>query len=146
MRIVLILINPSAGGGEHTTSDQTFKKSCTPTLTARAPWRRFFSINGVTCQSGARFGKLYLDETKGYGLELSEIATANISWCAELSNRYKTMLERCFKWHTLPLLRDLKPDAVLLAGNDTTHSRALSKRRARRSKSCPLSTTCPSIP
>lgn len=123
VRIVLILLNSGAGGGEHTTPDETFRDLlhayANGSGSLAAVFRHQWDHMPNWGRGGARFGRLYLDDDDGYGLKLDEITTANLAWCAELCNRYKTMLERCFERHTLPLLRNLGPDAVLLAGNAT---------------------------
>ena len=67
--------------------------------------------------SPGRFTGFYLD---GLGLDLDEIAFANVAWCGSAKNRYpRTMLDRCFERHTAPLLDLLQPDAILASGGPT---------------------------
>ena len=61
-----------------------------------------------------RFGSFYLD---GLGLDLENIAFANIAWCATMGNKYpRKMLRVCFSRHTRQLIEGLDPDVVLLSG------------------------------
>jgi len=63
-------------------------------------------------------GKFTAFYFNGLGLSVSEVAFANIAWCATRGNKYPaSMLNRCFERHTLPLLRALCPDVVLLSGS-----------------------------
>jgi hypothetical protein len=62
---------------------------------------------------GGHFKTLYLDE---FGLDLDEIALANIAWCATADGRESDLLRPCCDLNTARLLATLKPDVVLLAG------------------------------
>jgi hypothetical protein len=119
-RIVLMLLNPGAGNVAQARPNQTFKQLLRAYADGSGSLEPVFQHqwNEMPDWGIPRglFGRLYLD---GYGLKLSEIAIANVAWCAELSNCYSSMLERCFKKHTLPLLSILEPDAILLAGDET---------------------------
>jgi len=54
------------------------------------------------------------------GLDLDEIAFANVAWCATGGNKYpKRMLDRCFNKHTARLLDILEPGVVLASGATT---------------------------
>ena len=55
------------------------------------------------------------------GLDLEEIAFANVAWCATEGNKYpKRMLDCCFSRHTARLFDILEPGVVLASGA-TTH-------------------------
>ena len=59
------------------------------------------------------------------GLRLDRIAFLNVAWCATKSNVYPdSMLKECFGRHTLPLLRILQPDLLLLSGSKTRQFQA----------------------
>jgi hypothetical protein len=67
--------------------------------------------------SPGRFTGFYID---GLGLNLDEVAFANVAWCGTAENRYpRTMLERCFERHTAPLLDLLRPNVILASGGPT---------------------------
>jgi hypothetical protein len=52
------------------------------------------------------------------GLDLDEIALANMAWCSEMRDNYPTwMLRECFHQHTQHLVRVLQPDVILLSGS-----------------------------
>ncbi|HNQ78845.1 MAG TPA: hypothetical protein PLA03_01265 [Acidobacteriota bacterium] len=54
------------------------------------------------------------------GLDLDEIAFANVAWCATEGNNYpRKMLDRCFNKHTARLFEILEPRAVLACGTKT---------------------------
>ena len=58
----------------------------------------------------------------GLGLELDEIALANVAWCGTKDNEYpRPMLRHCFERFTAPLLRLLNPSFVLVSGTGIHH-------------------------
>jgi hypothetical protein len=67
--------------------------------------------------SSGKFKDFYIDQL---GLDLDEIALANIAWCADLKNEHpRSMLQECFSRHTSDLLKLLDPHIILLAGRVT---------------------------
>lgn len=62
-----------------------------------------------------RFLPFFIDRL---GLNLDEIAFANLAWCATKENRYPPkMLRHCFEKHTVRLLQILNPTVVLASGS-----------------------------
>jgi hypothetical protein len=60
------------------------------------------------------WSKFYIE---GLHLNRDEVAFANVAWCATKGNCYPdSMLQRCFRDHTGPLLRLLRPNVVIAAG------------------------------
>jgi hypothetical protein len=54
------------------------------------------------------------------GLRLDRIAFLEVAWCATRNDVHpESMLAECFARHTLPLLRILQPDLLLLSGSRT---------------------------
>jgi hypothetical protein len=79
VRIVLILLNPGAGGGEHTTPDQAFRDLLHAYANGSGSLAAVFQHQWDHMPSwgipGGLFKRLYL---QGYGLTLND-ATANIA-------------------------------------------------------------------
>jgi hypothetical protein len=64
-----------------------------------------------------RFLKFY---SSHLGLRLDRVAFLNVAWCATKGNVLPDrMLAECLARHTLPLLRILQPDLLLLSGSKT---------------------------
>ena len=55
----------------------------------------------------------FLDQV---GLDLDQIALANIALCSVDANQYEPLLRPCFQRHTRRVFGLLKPDVVILAG------------------------------
>lgn len=54
------------------------------------------------------------------GLNMDEVAFANIAWCSIKGNNYTApVLNNCFKLHTQYLVKEMNPDIVLLSGSPT---------------------------
>ena len=116
IRIVLVLLNPGAGKVAHAGPNQKFNRLLHAYADGSGTLKAVFQHQReeMPTWGSGQFRRLYLD---GYGLELSNIATANVAWCAEREDKYESMLAQCFELHTLSFLRALRPDAVLLAGD-----------------------------
>ena len=116
VRIVLVLLNPGAGKVAHAGPNQRFNRLLHAYADGSGTLEAVFQHQReeMPTWGSGQFRRLYLD---GYGLELSNIATANVAWCAEQEDKYEPLLARCLELHTLSLLRALRPDAVLLAGD-----------------------------
>jgi hypothetical protein len=64
-----------------------------------------------------RFARFYFDSL---GLSVDQVAFANVAWCGTKGNQYPgSMVDRCFRRHTLPLLRALAPNVVIASGSKT---------------------------
>jgi len=109
-RVVILMTNPGQGAAHLVWAKEVrhqihqFRKGHTSLRSVLNDQRRAMD-----------WSKFYID---GLQLDLNEVAFANLAWCATSENRYpKTMLQRCFGWHTGPLLELLRPHVVLVAGS-----------------------------
>lgn len=118
-RVAIVMLNPGQSGAtpqarEYLVRIRAFRDgemSLQPILD-----RQRESMNSWGSSPG-RFTDFYL---AGLGLELDEIAFANVAWCGTKGNKYpRSMLNRCFSRHTGPLLELLRPAVVLLSGRAT---------------------------
>jgi len=56
----------------------------------------------------------------GMGLNLDEVALANIAWCAAAKNKWSNqMFSQCFQMHTAKLIVAIRPDVIILSGAGT---------------------------
>jgi hypothetical protein len=117
-RIVLLLLNPGSGA----TYSLDAHRACLERLIAfrdgHTGLQPVFEQQRVELpdwgKPPGKFASFYLS---GRGLRLDDIAFANVAWCATKGDNYpQHMLDRCFLWHTGPLLKLLDPDLVLLSG------------------------------
>ena len=118
-RVAILILNPGQSGVN--TRDEAFlvrirafRNGAMTLRTILEHQREGMKLWG---NSPGRFTDFYID---GLGLELDEVAFANVAWCATAKNRYPlTMLNRCFERHTGPLLELLQPSVILASGSQT---------------------------
>ena len=115
LRTIILLVNPGAGRGTHDRTNQDFRRLILAYRSRVGTIADVFEHQRRDIPRWGQFQALYLD---GFGLTLPDIALANIAWCAERDNNYPAgMLRECFRQHTDPLLRVLKPHLILLGGS-----------------------------
>ena len=116
LRTVILLVNPGAGRGTHDQANQDLRRLVLAYRSRVGTIADVFEHQRREVPRWGQFQALYLD---GFGLILPDIALANIAWCAERDNNYPAgMLRECFRQHTDPLLRVLKPHLILLGGSN----------------------------
>ena len=117
-RVLIVMINPGSGDGRQDGADAemyrrliAFRDDPAATLASVFEHQRRDMPNW----GRRRWLKYYVD---GLGLNIQEIAFANIAWCATQGNRYPLkMLSNCFKKFTAPLIELLSPRSILLSGS-----------------------------
>jgi hypothetical protein len=116
LRTVILLVNPGAGRGTHDQANWNFRRLILAYRARAGTIAEVFEHQRREIPRWGQFQALYLD---GFGLTLPDIALANIAWCAERDDKYPSgMLRECFRQHTDPLLRVLKPHLILLGGSN----------------------------
>jgi hypothetical protein len=116
LRTVILLVNPGAGKGTHDHVNQEFRRLILAYRSRQGTIAEVFEHQRREIPGWGQFQAFYLD---GFGLTLPDIALANVAWCAEQDNNYPSgMLRECFRQHTDPLLRVLKPHLILLGSSD----------------------------
>jgi hypothetical protein len=124
-RIVVLLLNPAQGDRRQEAADWRFAALLHAYRDGAGTLQAVFEHQWRVMPTWAGVQRMYLN---GYGLRLDETAWLNVAWCATLGNEYpkSAMLDRCFLKHTLPLLRDLAPEIVLVGGSGThSYKRAI---------------------
>lgn len=114
-RILFMMINPGAGGGE---ADRRYDSLLRDFRAGRTDLRSVFLQQERDLPSWGwptgKFKQFYLDAPR---LALNDIAFANLAWCATGDNSSpESMLVHCFDTHTSALLRLLAPNLVFLSG------------------------------
>ena len=116
LRTVIMLVNPGAGKGTHDHANRDFRRLILAYRSRDGTIAEVFEHQRREIPRWGQFQAFYLD---GFGLTLPDIALANVAWCAERDDKYPAgMLRACFRQHTDPLLRVLKPNLVLLGGSE----------------------------
>jgi hypothetical protein len=79
---------------------------------------QIFSDQVADMQNWGR-GRFWRYFITSIGLNIDEIAFANIAWCATAGNNYPIqMLSQCYEKFTSRLLEALSPDVILLSGSN----------------------------
>ena len=133
-RILLMLLNPGSGEGYNEVADQSFRDLLVAFREGSGTLDSVLRHQGddMPRWGRGRFSSFYLD---GLGLELDEVAFANVAWCATRGNQYpKSMLDNCYSRFTDRLLEILRPDLVVLSGTNTHPFRDLVQQRLPESK------------
>ena len=138
LRTVILLVNPGAGRGTHY-PNQEFRRLILAYRSRLGTIAEVFEHQRRQIPRWGQFQAFYLH---GFGLALADIALANVAWCAERDDKYRSgMLRECFRQHTDPLLRVLKPHLILLGGATCKPSLTELKQLALKRKSSRCCTT-----
>ena len=118
-KVVIVMLNPGSGDSRTDDGDLKTLKLLLKAKRNNGDLEAYFQdqiINQMPAWGKCRFLPFY---TGKLGLEFDEIAFANVAWCGTRGNKYpQTMLNKCFKEHTLPLLKvHLRPNVVILSGS-----------------------------
>jgi hypothetical protein len=115
LRTVILLVNPGAGKGTHDPANREFRRLILAYRSRQGTIAEVFEHQRREIPNWGQFQAFYLN---GFGLTLPDIALANVAWCAERDDNHPSgMLRACFRQHTDPLLRVLKPHLILLGGS-----------------------------
>jgi hypothetical protein len=118
-RVVILMLNPGQSRADERAEAflvriRSFRDGATTLRSILDHQREGMKLWG---NSPGRFTDFYID---GLGLDLEEVAFANVAWCGTAKNRYpQTMLKRCFERYTAPLLDLLRPNVILASGGFT---------------------------
>lgn len=113
-----MLLNPGSGRGYAKQSNREYLRELIAYNEGRISLDDLFERQKADMRNWRRrFRSFYMD---GLGLDLANIAFANIAWCASEDNSYPPeMLTKCFYRHTAELIDILKPDILISSGGDT---------------------------
>jgi hypothetical protein len=115
-RVLILMLNPGSGDSRLDDADSNARRLIRAFARGRGTLRRVldhFEKDAANWGKG-RFLDFYGADL---GLDVEELAFANVAWCATRKNRYPaTMLDTCFRRHTSKLLQILNPNVVLMSG------------------------------
>jgi len=118
-KVLLLLLNPGSGAGRKDDANLRLRSMLRSYAEGKCELADVFAHqkDDIPNWGRKRFGRFYLEDL---GLKLDEVALGNIAWCATDGNVYpRDMMNHCFRHHTAPLIRLLKPDVVILSGSST---------------------------
>jgi hypothetical protein len=122
VKVLIISLNPGAGNTpKKQQANGPFRQILLDYKDGRKSLQDLFDFQRQYILSwgtpSGRFVKFYMD---GMGLDLDEIALANIAWCAAAKNKWSSqMFSQCFHVHTAKLIIAIRPDIVILSGFGT---------------------------
>ena len=120
-RILLVMLNPGEGSKSDHKSTQRRQKTERKFKNRKCSVGQVFWHQAGGMHSWGR-GKFLRFCRDGLGLELFSVALGNIAWCSTKDNKYpQKMLDTCFKAHTQPLIVCLRPDIIILSGNEANN-------------------------
>jgi hypothetical protein len=113
-RVLIVLINPGSGAGRKDGADRVHRDLIASFRSGTGTIEEIFQHQRDDIVNWSRFVSFFINRL---GLDLSELALANIAWCGTKSNSYPAkMLNECFALHTAGLVRALEPEIILLSG------------------------------
>ncbi len=119
-KILVVLLNPGAGASRKDNADEImYQKLLTFRNTRETSLEEIFADQGNDMKKWGR-GRFWNYFVTGIGLNIDEIAFANVAWCATSGNEYPpAMLSTCFEKFTSRLISLLSPSIILLCGSGT---------------------------
>lgn len=118
-RVAFLLLNPGSGESRNDRMDVRFNRLLEEYAAGARPLEDVLAHEREDMPNWGR-GRFLQFYSSHLGLRLDRIAFLNVAWCATKNNAYPdAMLAECFARHTLPLLRILQPDLLLLSGSKT---------------------------
>jgi hypothetical protein len=118
-RVAFLLLNPGSGESRTDRMDVRFNRLLEEYAAGTRPLEDVLAHEREDMPNWGR-GRFLQFYSSHLGLRLDRIAFLNVAWCATKNNAYPdAMLAECFARHTLPLLRILQPDLLLLSGSKT---------------------------
>jgi SAM-dependent methyltransferase len=115
-RVLILMLNPGSGDSRVDDADRRARRLIRTFACGKARLRK---VLDHFQKDAANWGKGRFLDFYGadLGLDVEELAFANVAWCATRGNRYPAaMLDTCFARHTSELLQILNPNVVLLSG------------------------------
>jgi hypothetical protein len=118
LRIAFVMLNPGAGDPSKDAGNRVARELLLGFRDGGATFADVLAFQREHMESwgkpAGRFLRFYI---RDLDLELEDVAFLNIALCATLRNRYPSwMLDRCFADHSGMILRQLKPNLVVLCG------------------------------
>lgn len=118
-RVAILLLNPGSGESRNDRMDVRYNRLIEEYAAGTRPLEDVLAHEREDMPNWGR-GRFLQFYSSHLGLRLDRIAFLNVAWCATSNNAYpESMLAECFARHTLPLLRILQPDLLLLSGSKT---------------------------
>jgi len=118
-RVAFLLLNPGSGEARNDRMDVRFNRLIEEYAAGVRLLEDVLAHEREDMPNWGR-GRFLQFYSSHLGLRLDRIAFLDVAWCATKSNAYPDpMLAECFARHTLPLLRILQPDLLLLSGAKT---------------------------
>ena len=121
-RVLIMITNPGAGENRRDDQDLKFRDALYKYSDNKTDIQPVFSQQFGDMQNWNKLLSFYI---YGFGLDLQEIALANVAWCGSKGDQHPSwMLNNCFERHTKELPGLLKPELVILGGRDAAGFRA----------------------
>lgn len=119
-RILIITRNPGPGGKGKQEENTEFKKILYDYRDGKKTLMALFTFQKEYIPKWGKSGKFVKFYMNGIGLDLNEIALANIAWCADSRSKPPSeMLSQCFAINTSKLIQAIKPNIIILSGSET---------------------------
>lgn len=118
-RVAFLLLNPGSGESRNDRMDVRLNRLLEEYAAGTRPLEDVLAHEREDMPNWGR-GRFLKFYSSHLGLRLDRIAFLNVAWCSTKGNVFPDkMLAECFARHTLPLLRILQPDLLLLSGPKT---------------------------
>jgi hypothetical protein len=118
-RIIVVMLNPGSGVFRADNGAAVTMATVKNYSTGKASLNDVFSTQRVDMEYwgiNRRFLNYFEESLR---LSINEIGFLNLAWCATKNNSYPpAMLESCFNLHGVAILRDLKPQFIIMCGSN----------------------------
>jgi hypothetical protein len=119
-KVIVLMTNPGAGDGADQSIHMQRRKLLKSFLDGQAELPEVLVQQFLDMPNwGNPRGKFMAFIQNGLGLSFHQIALLNVAWCASKGDKYpRNMLDTCFQRHTMSALNFLRPDLIILSGNE----------------------------
>ncbi len=117
-RVCVVMLNPAAGAAHNEEANREMLALLQRFKSGETSIDEVFRFQRNDFKTWGKPPGRFLNFFRTFGLDIDNIALANVAWCATAGNDYPSwMLKKCMQKFTGRLIGQVNPDVVVLSGN-----------------------------